>query len=121
MFRKPLCDNTQDILKSLDKEETKQLMTFVKNFDVKVSELRDDFDQTVTQFKTEISDLKANLCEKQAKIRSLESELASFRGNYKANLEETRGTYYKTTKWMHRGIRCGTFRREFRHIVFERS
>jgi septal ring factor EnvC (AmiA/AmiB activator) len=45
----------------------------------------------VSQFKTEISDLKANLCEKQAKIRSLESELASFRGNYKANLEETRG------------------------------
>ncbi|CAB4009797.1 Hypothetical predicted protein [Paramuricea clavata] len=91
MFRKPLCDNTQDILKSLDKEETKQLMTFIENFDVKVSELREDFDQTVSQFKTEISDLKANLCEKQAKIRSLESELASFRGNYKANLEETRG------------------------------
>jgi hypothetical protein len=68
MFRKPLCDNTQDILKSLDKEETKQLMTFVENFDVKVSELREDFDQTVSQFKTEISDLKFNLCEKQAKI-----------------------------------------------------
>ncbi len=91
MFRKSLRDNAQDILKSLNKEETKQLMSFIENFDVKLGELREDFEQTISQFKTEISDLKANLCEKQANIHSLESELASFGGNHQANLEEIRG------------------------------
>ena len=61
-------------------------MALIENF-----ELKEDFDQTVSQFTIEISDLRANLCEKQAKIQSLESELPSFRANYKANHEETRG------------------------------
>ncbi|CAB4018282.1 Hypothetical predicted protein, partial [Paramuricea clavata] len=36
---------------------------------------------------TEVSDLKHNLCEKQAKIESLESELATLKGNYKTDSE----------------------------------
>jgi predicted RNase H-like nuclease (RuvC/YqgF family) len=39
---------------------------------------------------TELSDLKHNLCEKQAKIESLESELATLKGNYKTDSESTR-------------------------------
>ncbi|CAB4000596.1 Hypothetical predicted protein [Paramuricea clavata] len=39
---------------------------------------------------TEVSDLKHNLCEKQAKIESLESELATLKGNYKTDSESTR-------------------------------
>ena len=40
-------------------------MALIENF-----ELSEEFGPTVSQFTIEISDLKANLCEKQAKIQS---------------------------------------------------
>ena len=37
-----------------------------------------------------MSELKSNLGENQAKIRALESELATFKGNYKSAIENTK-------------------------------
>ena len=45
----------------------------------------------VSSLVKEVSELKSNLGEKQAKIRALESELATFKGNYKSAIENTKG------------------------------
>ena len=41
----------------------------------------------------EVSELKIDLLEKQAKIQALETELATLKGNYKSNVEHTRGKF----------------------------
>ena len=41
----------------------------------------------------EVSELKLDLLEKQAKIQALETELATLKGNYKSNVEHTRGKF----------------------------
>ena len=65
-------------------------MSLAENLDIKLCTLREDFDQTVACLKEEISELKSDLCEKQAKIQALESELATFKGNCKSSLENTK-------------------------------
>lgn len=84
-----LLSNSQDQSnpKTSSQEERKQLMTLVENLDAKLSQLKEDFDDKILILEREVGDLKSNLCEKQAKIYSLESELASFKGNYKSNKE----------------------------------
>jgi uncharacterized small protein (DUF1192 family) len=67
-----------------------QFMSLAENLDIKLCTLREDFDQTVACLKEEISELKSDLCEKQAKIQALESELATFKGNCKSSLENTK-------------------------------
>ena len=41
----------------------------------------------------EVSELKLDLLEKQAKIQALETELATLKGNYRSNVENTRGKF----------------------------
>ncbi|CAB4021146.1 Hypothetical predicted protein [Paramuricea clavata] len=67
-----------------------QFTSLAENLDIKLCTLREDFDQTVTCLKDEISELKSDLCAKQAKIQALESELATFKGNCKSSLENTK-------------------------------
>jgi predicted RNase H-like nuclease (RuvC/YqgF family) len=62
-----------------------------ENLDIKLTKLREDFDQSVSSLVKEVSELKSNLGGKQAKIRALESELATFKGNYKSAIENTKG------------------------------
>jgi hypothetical protein len=52
--------------------------------------MREDFHETLSFLTQEVSELKSK-CEKQAKIRSFESELATFKGNYKSAMENTKG------------------------------
>lgn len=80
-------DTMQEILKTLG---SKHFIKLAADLDVKLCQLREDFDQTRLDLMTEVSDLKHNLCEKQAKIESLESELATLKGNYKTDSESTR-------------------------------
>lgn len=67
-----------------------QFMSLAENLDIKLSTLREDFDQTVIYLKDEISELKSDLCVKQAKVHALESELATFKGNCRSVLDNTK-------------------------------
>jgi chromosome segregation ATPase len=67
-----------------------QFTSLAENSDIKLCTLREDFDQTVIRLKDEISELKSDLCVKQAKIQAPESELATFKGNCKSSLENTK-------------------------------
>ena len=80
--------------------------TFLEEMDVKFYNMKEDFDESVLNLRSEIaelkkdmcnkdakieslkrenSELKDKLCEKHAKVCSLESEWAVFKGNYKFN------------------------------------
>ncbi len=67
-----------------------QFKTLAENLDIKLCRLRENFDQTVTCLKDEISQLRSDLCAEQANIQALESELATFKGNCKSVLENTK-------------------------------
>ena len=66
-------------------------MSLAENLDSKLCSLKEDFEQTVRCLRDEISELKLDLCVKQAKIVALESELVAFKGNCKSNLEKANG------------------------------
>ena len=83
-------DKVQEILKSLGYDEAKQFIRFAEDLEVKLCQLREDFEQTRADLMTDVSNLKQHLCEKQAKIESLESEMATLKGNYKTDTENTR-------------------------------
>ena len=77
--------------KSTDCSDMGQFMSLAENLDGKLCSLKEDFEQTVRCLRDEISELKRDLCVKQAKIVTLESELATFKGNCKSNLEKANG------------------------------
>ena len=77
--------------KSTDCSDMDQFMSLAENLDSKLCSLKEDFEQTVRCLRDEISELKRDLCVKQAKIVALESELATFKGNCKSNLEKANG------------------------------
>ena len=82
--------NSQDS-RTQDSSEIDKFIAMAENLDIKLTKQREDFDQLVSSLVKEVSELKSNLGEKQAKIRALESELATFKGNYKSAIENTKG------------------------------
>ena len=82
--------NSQDS-RTQDSSEIDKFIAMAENLDIKLTKQREDFDQLVSSLVKEVFELKSNLGEKQAKIRALESELATFKGNYKSAIENTKG------------------------------
>ena len=70
-----------------------QFLSLAENLDCKLCLLKEDFEQTVKCLRAEISELKSDVRVKQAKIFALESELATFKGNCKSNLEKLNGKF----------------------------
>ena len=75
--------SSQDSVRAKNSSEIDKFIAMAENLDIKLTKLREDFDQSVSSLVKEVSQLKSNLGGKQAKIRALELELATFKGNYK--------------------------------------
>ena len=102
-----MTDNQSSITACGKDECNAQLVnTFLEEMDVKFYNMKEDFDESVLNLRSEIAELKKDmcnkdakieslkrentelkekLCEKHAKVCSLESEWAVFKGNYKFN------------------------------------
>ena len=98
MFKKSSVTQKTSFISSQSQKTTNcsdidQFLSLAKNLDSKLCSLKEDFEQTVKCLRDEISELKSDVCVKQAKIVALESELATFKGNCKSNLEKLDGKF----------------------------
>ena len=96
MFKKSAASQETSFISSQSQKSTNgsdmdQFMILTESLDNKLCSLREDFEQTAKCLRDEISELKCNLSGKEAKIAALESELATFKGNYKPSLEKANG------------------------------
>ncbi len=66
-----------------------QISDVVVNFNVKLAEMREGFNQAVEKLTSRVSELETDLSEMNARILSLRTELAKFKGNCKARLDQT--------------------------------
>ena len=71
--------NSQDSVRKQNSSEIDKFIAMAENLDIKLTKLREDFDQSVSSLVKEVPEFKSNLEEKQAKIRALKSELATFK------------------------------------------
>ena len=98
MFKKSSVTQDTSFISSQSQKTTScsdmdQFSSLAENLDSKLCLLKEDFEQTVKSLRDEISELKSDVCVKQAKIVALESELATFKGNCKSNLEKLDGKF----------------------------
>ena len=79
---------SQQSLSGSNQNDMNQISNVVVNFNVKLAEMREGFNQAVEKLTSRVSELETVLSEKNARMLSQETELAKFKGNCKARLDQ---------------------------------
>ncbi len=75
MFKKSSANCESAVNRAQNSSETDKFIAMAENLDIKLTKLREDFDQSVSSLVKEVSELKSNLGENKPKfVRSNQSK-----------------------------------------------